>query len=183
MKQNKIFYIVELLLILMIVNPFSCSINLTNAWTVSGTTVFNGTPPVGKTIKLAGLLEHDYKFTGLIVSNVVTITNGGGFSLDIDASDLNTVDYDKIELIMWVDDNNNDTVETGEKYYYTEPASGGCPVFDSSTSCTFVWYDSKSGCIVIHAKGWNVYMRFLYTEESIDTAVLTGALITNNHTF
>jgi len=183
--MKKIYYIIELILFIIIINPFACSINqnLTTAWTVSGTTIFNGTPPGGTTIKLAGFFsKHNQSVSRVIVSNVVTATHLGEFSLDIDASGLDPDDFDEIELIMWEDDNNNDLEDLGEKWYDTEPASGGCPVFgDDPISCTFMWHDTW-GCIFEWDKGWNVSKGF-DPDESVDTAVLTGARITNENSF
>lgn len=191
--MKKIYYIVELLIFIIIINPFSCSVNLTTTWTVSGTRIFNGTPPAGTPIKLAGFFEnYDYQ-NPVIVNNVVNVTHVAHFHLDIDASSLDPDDYDKIELKMWEDDNNNDSEDSDERSYITEPAPGGCPVFGEASDyfgdyCEFVWHDEKSGCIVTQYKGWNVKGKYSQSDsscssESIDTAVLTGASITNRNSF
>jgi hypothetical protein len=158
---------------------------------LSGTTTFDGTPPGGTTIKLAGFYsKQNQSGPRIIVSNVATATDGGEFSLYIDASDLNPVDYDDIELKMWEDDNNNDLVDPGERDYYTEPAPGGCPVFGDEGYCQFEWHDKKSRCISEYDKGWNVEKRIYNeeeglscTSESVDTTVLDGARITNSWSF
>jgi hypothetical protein len=177
--MKKIFYLIGLLLfVLMTLKPFSCTIFLTTEWTVSGITIFNGTPAVGTTIKLValyrGLWDGD-------LSNVVTVTDGGAFSLDIDASGKKPREEYTIDLYMWEDDNLNNVRDTGE-YYYGLEAATGCPVFDDD--CEFVWHDDLgAGCgPILTDEGWNVDNSWI-SEESVDTAQLTEARITNKSSF
>jgi hypothetical protein len=117
--MKKIFYLIGLLLILMTVNPFSCTVNTTTEWTVSGITIFNGAPGGGTTIKLAAFFRDGVNpnYTYLIVSNVVIATDGGDFSLDIDTSYIDPAGPDRIVLFMWKDDNDNDVLDSGENDY------------------------------------------------------------------
>ena len=184
-KIKKIFYAIGLLLILMTLKPFSCSFNSTTVWTVSGTTIFNGTPDAGTTIKLAAF----YGYIDSLVSNVVTVTDGGAFSLDIDASELEPDEEDRIWLNMWEDDNLNNEIDIGENWVYLVPEPD-CPVWvNSINDCYFIWFnEGKNGCIVYHGKGWNVLIEFFGFEgvgkyKSVIGAVLTGARITNDPSF
>lgn len=194
--MKKIFYLIGLLLILMTLKPFSCTVNLTTGWTVSGTTIFNGTPDAGTTLKLAAFFTgEDTVITehSILVSNVVTATDGGAFSLDINASELKPGEHDSIYLKMWYDVDLDDLRDSGEGQKTLEPAPGGCPVFGDARerdfvdlnvgSCSFVWYDEGGGCILhLYDEGWNVETSWLVA-ESVDTAVLTGARITNRYSF
>ncbi len=176
----------------MTLKPFSCSFNSTTLWTVSGTT-FSGTPDAGP-LKLAAFFtgeNSEITEHSILVSNVVAVTYGGAFSLDINASTLEPSDNDNIYLKMWNDDNLDDSKDSGETQYRLVPAQGDCPVFGNAQdldtwldlsvgNASFEWYDEGGGCILsLHDKGWNVDKGGLFTSaESVDTAKLTGARIT-----
>ncbi len=202
--MKNIFYLIGLLLILIAANLFSCSflddpfnrpeVPEIKMWTVSGTTIFDGTPGAGTTIKLAAFFAdgESPNYTYLTVSNAVTATDEGAFSLDIDASNLKPVEGDDIYLRMWEDDNLNNEYDSGEISYRVEPAPGGCPVFGDANDivemyglnfCSFSWREENSVWGGLSTNGWNVVRSDLGNDESVYTAVLTGARITNHLRF
>ncbi len=187
--MKKVFYLIGILLIIMTVN--SCSIDIFGTpdypiiyvWTVGGETIFNGTPDVGTTVKLAAFGA---------ASNVVTVTDGGAFSLDIDARGLEPVKDDTIRLRMWEDDNVNNEIDSGERTYGLEPAPGDCPVFGKAregdsglgiSDCQFIWFD-ENNYFSGWSAGWNVRLDGLFDGyKSVYKANLTGARITNDRSF
>ena len=181
--MKRTFYFIGLLLILMTLKPFSCSFNSTAVWTVSGTTIFNGTPDAGTTIKLAAFYIDNF-----LVSNVVTVTDGGAFRLDIDASELEPEEEDWISVLMWEDDNLNNEKDRGERTFDLEPKPD-CPVWRTPDRfCSFFWFnEGQNGCIAYHGKGWNVpieiFLFDLNKYKSVTGAVLTRARITNWRSF
>ncbi len=94
---------------------------------------------------------------------------------------------------MWNDVDLDDSRDSGEGQITLEPAPGGCPVFGDAResdffdlsvgSCSFEWHGEGGGCILhLYDEGWNVETSLLVA-ESVDTAVLTGARITNRYSF
>ena len=154
----------------------------TETWTVAGTVSFDGTP--SGTVKLAAFYQGQDTFSdttsGAIISNVVTATDGGAFSLDIDASGQAPADLDTIRLIFWIDSNDDGAFDSTEDWRSVEPTDG-CPVWDPTTYglfCWFYYYDEADSLLTGASKGWNVYQDLL-TLETVDEATLTGATIQN----
>lgn len=155
------------------------------SWTLTGIAAIQGTPP-DNIMRLAAFYtpsDDSFSSNSTKVSNTVDISQNtninGEFTLNINAEGLMTNDGDRIELIIWRDDDNgtaNNNYETGETYQFLG-ADTGCLIFIKAIKCCF-FYVLRSNSILNLEYGWNVDEGELNTTNIDDTLYTDARIIT-----
>ena len=129
------------------------------SWRVSGNATVDEESLVN--VKLAAF----YKKPGerpILVSNVENMgTKEGDFDLFVDTTELQRLSHgDRIYLIMWSDENDDDLYDLSEKWAQTKPRQS-CPVFQEAYFCSY-FYAEKTNELMKTQKGWNQSIKDIF---------------------